>query len=200
MSAYDNVRLPEGIERGFEGGPGFAVSIARLASGFEQRNLENAFELAEYEAAYPLAAKAKIDTVMAFFRARRGALRAFRFRDWGDYQVTAAPFGTGDGTTTVFPLTLRYSDSGATYTRRIARPAEEFAVAVAGAPTEVTVGPSGLVTFGTAPADGAALTWSGAFDLVVRFDADFMVRAVREPRHAAVRAFRLVEVRLEDPD
>ena len=84
--------------------------------------------------------EAELQTLLAFYRARRGPAVGFRFRDPYDHSsngMTDVPtsgdqgVATGDGTTNRFPLTKRY---GTGEERRITRPvAGSVRVAVDGA-------------------------------------------------------------------
>ena len=69
--------------------------------------------------------------VIAFFEARNGRLRGFRWKDWADYKsclpsaaITAfdQPLGTGDGTTASFQLKKLYTSGGQTWSRTILKP------------------------------------------------------------------------------
>lgn len=72
-----------------------------------------------------------IDTLIAFFEARRGQLHGFRWKDWSDYRScgsNADPahddqvIGTGDGVTTEFQLCKTYQSGDASYAREIRKP------------------------------------------------------------------------------
>jgi len=54
----------------------------------------------------------------------RGRCHTFLHKDWGDYEATAEPFGTGDGATTTFQLkkVSTYAGTSATYERTITKP------------------------------------------------------------------------------
>lgn len=107
----------------------------------------------------------EMQTLAAFFNARRGQADTFLFTDPDGSAVTAEQFGTGDGTTTDFPLT-----------RLLGSFTEPVGYAV---PTQVTVNgtPSGaytlianrIVRFSAAPAGAAVLRWSGTYAYRCRF-------------------------------
>jgi uncharacterized protein (TIGR02217 family) len=116
-------------------------------------------------------ASAALAAVVAFFEARNGRLHGFRFKDWGDHKSclpsgTPSPtdqtIGTGDGAATTFQLVKRYASGGQTWTRTITRPvAGSVRIALDG--VEQLSGWSadtttGVLTFGTAPAAGVAIT------------------------------------------
>lgn len=112
-----------------------------------------------------------------------GAGGFFYFTDPNDSVVTddqgimlnvtpgaAAPMGqAGDGTSTQFQLARGIGSSLAVDV--IQNPIGQV-VNVAGTPTSVSVSSTGVVTFGTAPAEGAELTWNGAFQYLCQFTDD----------------------------
>ena len=89
---------------------------------------------------------------------------------WGVISVTAQGFGTGDGTTKTFQL---IKSNGAYWTEPVAGVNGTPTIYVAGTATAPSsISPSGLVTFSSAPASGAALTWTGQYYYLVRFKDD----------------------------
>ena len=78
--------------------------------------------------------------------------------------------GTGDGTTKTFQL---IKSNGAYWTEPVAGVNGTPTIYVAGTATAPSsISPSGLVTFSSAPASGAALTWTGQYYYLVRFKDD----------------------------
>ncbi len=126
-----------------------------------------------------------MQALMGFFLQCGGQAQSFIYYDSTDYQVTAQNFGTGDGTETAFVLTRSlggFSEwvvAPVTGTTTLYFPGSEVtatapAIYEAGSlvsPTAYTIA-NGVVTFTTAPANDAALTWSGNFGFLCRFDAD----------------------------
>jgi uncharacterized protein (TIGR02217 family) len=122
-----------------------------------------------------------METLIAFFRARRGSAVGFRFRDPYDFSsngMTGSPsptdqvIGIGDGVRDTFTLTKSY-DGGET--RRVTRAvAGSVRVAIGGAEllSGWTLEPLGEIRFATAPAAGAAVTAGYLFDVPVRFAED----------------------------
>ena len=60
--------------------------------------------------------------------------------------------------------------------------------------TDYTISSSGLVTFTSAPANGAALTWTGEFDLPMRFDTDHLPVIMNENDLAEIDSIPIREV------
>lgn len=111
--------------------------------------------------------------LIGFFNSRHGGYGTFFYKDPSAYQVTDEPFGTGDGTTTVFQA-QRTVGRGTTYPS--IEPVYAFwetpVVKVSGGAVSVTIDPWGVITFLTPPANAAALTWTGKFLHVCAFDDD----------------------------
>jgi uncharacterized protein (TIGR02217 family) len=148
-------------------------------------------------------------SVIAFFEARSGRLRGFRWKDWADYksclpsQMPAATdqlIGQGDGVATAFQLTKTYTSGLQSYVRDITKPVTgTVLVAVGGVPQSTgwlvdTV--SGIVTFTVAPANGASVTAGFEFDVPVRFDSDLMDVNLDIERLGSIASIPLVEIRL----
>jgi len=103
-----------------------------------------------------------------FYNAVGGAALPWQFNDPDDYLAVAQPFGTGDGVTTQFQLCRAKGG----FTMPVFQPIGTPALLVNGATASASVNGGGLVTFATPPAAGAALTWSGTFNWLCRFDDD----------------------------
>lgn len=107
-----------------------------------------------------------------FYNSVGGSARSWLWNDPDDFTVTDQSFGTGNGVTTAFALVRTmggfvepvYSLNGAPTIKK------NGVVQTVG--VDYTVGTSGLITFTVAPAAAAALTWTGSFYWVVRFDDD----------------------------
>lgn len=129
--AFDEVRFPDAISRGARGGPQRRTQIVTLASGDEERNASWANSRRSYDAAYGIRRADDLAAVIAFFEARNGRLRGFRWKDWADYK-SALPsavispsdqlLGIGDGVTTTFQLRKAYASGGQTWSRIILKP------------------------------------------------------------------------------
>ena len=203
MSGFDDVLLPIGVALGATGGPERMTDVVRLASGVESRNARWSRSRRRWEVGGAVMRTDQAQELLAFFEARSGRMRGFRFRDPLDWKSCAhsavvsaldQPLGVGDGARVSFQLRKH---GGAGDERDITKPvAGSVVVAVDGVATEAfdVDAATGIVTFDVAPADGAILTAGFAFDVPVRFDADRLDVAL--VGHDAVRVVRapLVEV------
>jgi uncharacterized protein (TIGR02217 family) len=206
VQAFDDVDFPIALGRKAGVMPGFSTAIVTTASGHEQRNMDWASGRMKYDAGPGVRSEADLGTLIAFFRARRGAARGFRFRDPFDFSsngMSGVPvrtdqfLGTGDGVATRFPLIKHYGTGPDPEIRRITRPVPaSVVVAVDGvAASGWTLDVGGVVSFTTAPASGKAVTAGYLFDVPVRFGED--VLALDSTTFAAGEAVSvpLVEVR-----
>lgn len=181
VKEFDDVSFP--IEIGAEASvaPGFSTNVVTSASGYEYRNANWQQARLRFDAGPGVRGDEELETLLAFFRARRGAAIGFRFRDPYDFSskgMTDTPgpgdqlIGTGDGSETRFPLVKLY---GAGERRRITRPeAGTVSVAIGGVEqtTGWTVEGAGEIVFTEPPAAGASVTAGYLFDVPVRFAGD----------------------------
>lgn len=175
--AFVETRFPTDIAYGSAGGPEYFTDIVVTHSGYEQRNVNWAQARAKYNVAHGVKTQTQLNTLIAFFRARKGRAHGFRFKDWTDYQGIDQEIGTGDGVATVFQLRKLYVNGGITEIRTITKPvASTTAINFDGVvqnPANYTVNTiNGQVTFSSAPADEVVITASFEFDVPVRFDTD----------------------------
>ncbi len=124
---------------------------------------------------------------MGLYLQCQGQYGAFVYYDPTDYLVNAQTFGTGDGVTRSFALTRALGG----FVEPVVAPVISattliFPVLSAAAVAPLVSGqwrtvsaanyaisnPGGVVTFTTAPASGHALTWTGYFGFLCRFDGD----------------------------
>ncbi|GGB55509.1 hypothetical protein GCM10011316_29490 [Roseibium aquae] len=165
MTDFDEVRFPDVVARGALGGPERRTEIVELTSGFEERNTPWADSRRKYDVGSGIRHPDHLSEVIAFFEARSGRLRGFRFKDWADFtssrpSAPVTPFdqvlGAADGSQTSFQLIKAYSSGSRSWIRRIAKPvAGTVLIAVDGAvqASGWSVDPAnGIVTFDAAPA------------------------------------------------
>jgi len=134
MTAFAEILLDVGRDYSVVGGPEFSTNIVATAAGLEQRNQNWETARGRWQLGERHIKKAAKDALQAFFRARRGSLQGFRFRDWTDFEVTGEgfdPAGERD-----VQLVKTYDDgSGYDYVRTITKPrASTVALTRAGAP------------------------------------------------------------------
>ena len=181
VDAFEDVEFPIAIGADASVAPGFSTNVVTSASGHEYRNANWASARLRFDAGPGVRGDGELETLIGFFRARRGSAVGFRFRDPYDHSsagMTGVPgsadqaIGTGDGSAVRFELVKHY---GSGEVRRITRPvAGSVRVAVDGTarPAGWTLAPMGVVIFDTPPAAGAEVSASYLFDVPVRFGED----------------------------
>ena len=207
VDAFDDVQFPLDIGRKASVQPGFSTAVVTTASGHEQRNADWASGRMRYDAGPGVRSEADMQSLIAFFRARRGAAKAFRFRDPLDFSsngMGGVPtaldqlIGVGNGAATSFPLVKRYGIGADAEVRRITRPeVGSVVVAVAGVAqlSGWSLGGGGVVQFTVPPANGAQVTAGFRFDVPVRFAEDSLTIDAVNFAAGEAGSVALVEVR-----
>jgi uncharacterized protein (TIGR02217 family) len=184
VQAFDDISFPLDIGRRAQVAPIFSTRVIESVSGHEQRSTEWADARMSFDAGPGVRSETDIATLIAFFRARRGAARGFRFRD--PFDNVSGAFGTepsstdqllgvGDGARSEFPLVKYYGEDESAQQRFITRPVENtIRVALDGIEQETGWSHVGLgvIAFDTPPEAGVDVTAGFAFDVPVRFAED----------------------------
>jgi uncharacterized protein (TIGR02217 family) len=182
MQAFDDVPYPLALGRDAGVSAEFSTSIAITASGHERRASHWSDARLHFDVGPGVRSEAELGTLIAFFRARRGAAQGFRLRDPFDFSsnaMTGTPeagdqlLGIGDGQAARFRLCKRYGLDDA-QVRPITRPrAESVTVSVGGIPTAAwTLEEGGWIVLAAAPPAGAEVRAGFTFDVPVRFATD----------------------------
>jgi uncharacterized protein (TIGR02217 family) len=166
-----------GLKFGVRRSPTFSTNIKTSVSGREYRAANMAAPRYHYRLAFEFlrdqrAGLDELRTLVGFFNARQGAFDSFLFADPDDYSVTTESFGTGNGSATAFQLYRTWSGYSESIYNLNSAPQIRKAGVLQTLTTHYTISSTGLVTFVTAPANGAALTWTGTFYRRVRFKQD----------------------------
>lgn len=115
-------------------------------------------------------ANAELQTLMGFVNSVGGDAQVFQFDNPDDYTVTNQAFGTGNGVATDFQLTRTFGG----FNEPVFAPIGTPVVKIAGTPTVAfTLLAGGIVRFDSAPANAAALTWTGTYRWLCRFEPGF---------------------------
>lgn len=195
--AFDELAiLPDNYSRDAVALPTFSTVVVEGSTGDEQRVVEWAQPRRRYEIAYGTRPPAQIAALRAFFLARQGRARGFRFRDVSDFQLSGE--ATAPLTATTFQIQKTYDDgSGTTHARPIYKPdAATIQVFVSGSPvvSGYTLDDSaGVLTFGSAP--GATPTVTGNYFVPVRFDSDTFRSVQHSPGSLSYESVTLIELR-----
>lgn len=209
--AFHDIRFPASLSFGALGGPERRTEIVTLANGHEERNTPWQHSRRRYDAGMGLRSLDDLETLIAFFEARRGPLHAFRWKDWADWKSSmpsqpTAPtdqrLGLGDGVTTAFQLQKRYRSGVQEYWRPVVKPVfGTVTVAIGDDPkiegVDFTVDTAtGGIAFATPPDIGALVTAGFEFDVPVRFATDRIAVSLASYKAGEVPDVPVIEVRL----
>jgi uncharacterized protein (TIGR02217 family) len=116
----DEVQFPTQISEGASGGPTFSTVVIVGGNGLEQRVPIYTHGRYQWNAATGMKSPTDMALVTAFWLARQGRARGFRWKDWDDYKATAQTL-LPDGTPTI-QLSKAYVSGAITYNRVIYKP------------------------------------------------------------------------------
>ena len=148
-------------------------------SGLETRRQHYSYPLYKIELNYNFLAdnsisgitltKGDLETLKGFYNNQGGCFGSFLYLDDVENTCTAQVFGTGNGSNKVFRLTRSLPG----WTEPICGIITAPLIYVNGIATSAfTFDNNGNITFTTAPANGAVLTWTGKYYFRVRFQED----------------------------
>lgn len=174
MGNYVDHRISARVSQQFRRVVTGKTDISPLANGHERRNAAWAFKKLKYSATFNLLTQAAQAEVVSAFYACQAQLYLFRFRDYGDCDVNASPFDTSAavGTSDPVQLTKRYQ-FGSAYADRVIQAVSACVVKdheggdVAGTLDSAM----GMFTPDASWGSGQ-YTWTGTFDVWVRFNSD----------------------------
>lgn len=171
--SFNESRLLDCVAYGSEFGHEYSTRIVRLKSGVERRNAEWSFPLGKYAVIYNNLDAADHAAVIAAHHACMGSLIGFRFKDFSDYTATDNNVGTGTGSPTEYQLRRAYTMGSITQYRPIYKPVEDTVVIKVDGEVDETATvdyETGIVAVDAEI--GEVITWSGQFDVPVRFASD----------------------------
>ena len=179
--AFDDVEFPIGIGAEASVSPTFSTNVVTSASGNEYRNSNWQQARLRFDAGPGVRGDSEVETLLAFFRARRGSAVGFRFRDPYDFSsngMSGPPtasdqtIGIGDGTSLRFRLKKTYAGGEERLITRPAAGSVRLAVAGVEQASGWSLETMGEVLFDRAPPEGAPITAGFLFDVPVRFAED----------------------------
>ncbi|MEP3224890.1 MAG: DUF2460 domain-containing protein [Parasphingorhabdus sp.] len=207
LEAFDDVQFPLSIGQGAMVAPRFSTDIVTTLSGHEKRNSDWADARLEFDVGPGVRSEEELRTLIDFFRARRGAAKAFRFTDpfdFSSHNMIDPPtpldqiIGMGDGVQLRFSLMKIYGEDLATGQHRlITRPQiSSVLIAVNGeSANQWSLTPRGEILFDSPPETGAEITAGFLFDVPVRFTADQLNINMATFLAGEIPEARLIEVR-----
>ncbi|PZP86529.1 MAG: TIGR02217 family protein [Azospirillum brasilense] len=194
MSSFVEIQFPSDISYGATGGPMFLTDVVTTVSGHEQRNSKWSQARARYNVASGVKTEAQWQSLIAFFRARRGKAVGFRFKDWSDYQAINQPLQSlGDDD---YQMVKRYVSGAVVSERVIAKPVagtvklyRNSLLQVSGWSVDTATGIITTALTGT-------LTVDYEFDVPVRFDTDELALSMDSFDAGSWNNIPLIEVRV----
>lgn len=208
---FHEVRFPASLSFGSVGGPERRTEVVTLANGFEERNTPWAHSRRRYDAGLGMRSLDDIETLIAFFEARRGQMFGFRWKDWSDFKSSGARrepvfddqvIGMGDGVQSAFSLLKTYRSGEHSYARPITKPVAGT-VRVGLDNDEMQEGidyeidtTTGAVSFSHPPDVDVVIKAGFEFDVPVRFDTDRIQTSVASFQAGDAPNVPIVEVRV----
>lgn len=195
------------VRYGTSGGPTFSTDVLTFSSGVEQRNSNWMDSLGKWKIGGDNYSKKEMDWLISFFRERQGRLGGFRFKDWSDYLVTTAQGSLIpiEGTTNYMQMVKLYDVGGGhTHERVIMKPVLDSVKVYKDGVLVTPIIDYALGWVKVAPEEG--YTWSGEFDVPVRFGEDTFASNFEAYRHSdgesmfTVSGLTVQEIPLHDRD
>lgn len=151
--------------------PAWNTKVLPAVSGRETRGAFQASPSWSITLTFEYLSRADYQTMVGFFLNMRGMWDSFLLDMGSDSIASDMAFGAGDGTTKNFQLGRLMGS----FSEAVQNVGVVSAIKAAGsvvAPSGYTIGSTGIVAFTVAPANGAALAWSGSYYYRCRFDQD----------------------------
>ncbi len=192
--SFVETQFPADISYGATGGPMFLTDVAATVSGREQRNSRWQHARAKYNVASGIKTEDQWQTLIAFFRARRGKAIGFRFKDWSDYKGENQPLNDISGND--YQMVKQYTSGAVVHEREIIKPVagtiklyEDSILKLSGWSVDTA---TGIITTSLS----GTLTVDFEFDVPVRFDTDEMAISVDSFDAGNWSSIPLIEVRI----
>lgn len=190
-----------GLTYGFPRRPTWKTLVQEAVSGKDSAIGLQQYPIYEWELDFELLdnslAVSELKKIEGLFNAMNGRFDTFLFTDPRFNTAADEQFGIGDGAKTAFQVTAAFKNSGGPGAPEIIQnfngtPTIKKAGVTQTSPTNYTMGPTGIVTFTTAPGSGQVLTWSGSFYYRCRFltDTQDFVEFMRNLYETRKLAFR----------
>ena len=171
--AFIDVRLAEEVAYGFSGGPTWSTLLIQMQNGEEVRNAQWLYPKQQYSANYENVPKEMQVEILKAFHACKGRFHVFRFKDWNDYVATLEPIYPVQGTRTPVQLIKSYTLGTETSTRLIQAVVSCDVFNSSGVKVQGVIDLTTGKFTPTANWGTDTFSWSGEFDVWVRFDNDY---------------------------
>ncbi|KJV68977.1 DUF2460 domain-containing protein [Candidatus Neoehrlichia procyonis] len=196
---FSEARFPEDISYGSIGGPEFSTSIIECYNGHEQRKINRCYPRNKYNVVYGIKSNIQLSNLIEFFYAHKGKAIPFRFKDWSDYQGINQCIGIGNGTQKDFQLIKVYTIGNNSYTRIINKPiinTVKIYVNNILQNDQYTINSyNGQIKFLVPPNNKAPIHAEYEFDVLVRFNTDYLPCSVDNHQSYSCNNIPLIEVK-----
>lgn len=168
--------LPLSLAKGLKKTPNFSTVLQKTAAGISSAISLKPYPTWDFEFGLDYVQGNEgvnsnaVSEFFGAFMAAAGRGQLFLFTDPQDNAVSAMQFGTGDGSTTAFQLSRYVNGVGVDVIQNLNGTPNIYEAGTLTTPSSISS--TGVVTFSSAPASGAALTWTGSFYFLCRFAAD----------------------------
>lgn len=171
-------RLLDCVSYGTVYGERFRTSVKTMRNKEESRLIEWSESQGTFSLVFAALTEPDRAEVMRVFRAVRGRGIGFRLKNWVDFKAVDQLIGIGTGADQVLQLKITSSAGAYSTVKTIKKPVTgTVTIYIDGVATAAIIDyTTGLVTI-TAPL-GAAIAWSGEYDIPVRFDTDDIMWSV----------------------
>lgn len=169
---FDDTKLPDFLSIFLLGGPSFITSKITTRSGYDVLKLEHEHARVEYRIDNCTITIQQFAELNAFFRSRRGEVRAFKMRDYADYRVNNEELVPINKKRNKFLLTKTYIDDISPYKRVIHLPTINSMTlsTTQGQSRQVVMLDSPFIIIDQDIAEGEKLIASFEFDVMVKFN------------------------------
>ncbi len=166
----------DGLTFGVTRAPVWSTTPKQSVSGREYRSANMSYPLYKFKLSYSVLRQTtgftEFSALVGFFNARKGGFDSFLFTDPDDNAVTAQVIGTGDGVNRVFQLVRTFGGFVEPVFDANSWPLIYVGGVLKSSATDYTPGPTGLITFVSAPGVGVPVTWTGTYYRRMKFSQD----------------------------
>jgi uncharacterized protein (TIGR02217 family) len=214
--SFVNIAFPDCIEFGAQSIVVWLTNIVQSIGGYESANQNWEDAKHAYDVSFAVRTVSDYQSIRAHFNQVRGRANYFPFKDYLDFEVTAADgvllssAGAIPAASGTFYLHKRYGSGGSLWDRRITRPDSTLTAITrtrGGTPSNI-LGTDAVVTYTTGAValsnhvGGDTYTWAGTFKVPCRYDVDRLPAAIinKQPSDdgellVSVQSIPIVEVR-----
>jgi uncharacterized protein (TIGR02217 family) len=213
---FRDIPFPDCIAFGAQSDVVWLTNIVQSIGGYESANQNWEDAKHAYDVSFAVRTVSDYQAIRAHFNQVRGRANTFPFKDYLDFEVTAAngvlltSAGAAPSANGTVYLHKRYGSGGSLWDRQITRPDTTLTAVTrtrSGTPSNI-LGTDAVVTYTTGAValtnhmSGDTYTWAGSFKVPCRYDVDRLPAAIinKQPGQSGellvdVQSIPIVEVR-----